>query len=83
MGDLIEKCPHCGLANGIYRNVRAFGWCQEYFDLDGNNLEMGTDTLHFTNSKLFRFEDCNKIIRTITTNEGGAPVIKGNESTEG
>ena len=25
-------CPHCNTITGIYRKVRAHGWCEEYFE---------------------------------------------------
>jgi hypothetical protein len=58
----IPPCPCCGDTVQLpYRNVRAMGWCQEYFNLDGTQAEMETSNLNFTNPKKLYCGNCNKV----------------------
>ena len=61
----LPPCPHCGLKTGVYTNVRAYGWCQEYFDECGIQVEMGTDDLLFSTSQTVRCDNCMKIRRDL------------------
>jgi hypothetical protein len=61
----IPDCPHCGKRDFVYRNVRAFGWIQDYFNFDGVLFETDMDNLRGSNSKTFRCCSCKKIRRDI------------------
>jgi hypothetical protein len=59
---MLPACPHCGdEEHDVYCNVRAYGWCTEWFDENGKQIEMSTDNLHFTNPKTVRCGSCKKI----------------------
>ena len=59
---VLDKCPHCDGKHGVYRNIRAFGWCEEHFDVDGNAVEIITDNLQFTKPQRFYCMGCGKHI---------------------
>ena len=67
----IPNCPHCGVSNCLVRNVRASGWCKEYYynDYDGDGIgetEIDTDGLCFTRPKRIRCAECGKIRTDVT-----------------
>lgn len=66
----IPNCPHCKKADFLYRNVRMFGWTQEYFDLDGKVEELMIDNLRTTNSKTLRCCSCDEIRRDVVLSDG-------------
>jgi len=62
---MIPDCPHCGSESGIVRNVRLYGWAQQYFDKTGEYAEMDVDRMNHTSTKTLRCPDCNKIRRDV------------------
>ena len=58
---MIPVCPYCKRTNEVYRNVRAYGWCEEHFDGNGNQTSIETNGLQFTDGKTFRCVNCGKI----------------------
>lgn len=67
----LKPCPHCNKTNEVYRNVRAYGWCEEHFDDFGDQASIQTDGLMFTNGRTFRCMFCSKIrIDVIETKDG-------------
>jgi len=62
----IPPCPHCGVIDSVYRNVRASGYTKEYFDTLEYSGEMpNTDTLRFTHPKRLRCCRCHKVRRDV------------------
>lgn len=62
---MIKPCPHCGVADEVYVNIRAFGWAQEYFGLDGMSESMQIDQVQYTNSDTLRCASCQKVRRDL------------------
>ena len=59
--DKLPPCPHCSNGiSGVYRNVRANGLCTEYFNMDGNQDEIETSNLTFTEPVTLYCSDCGK-----------------------
>ena len=63
--DELPICPHCQSSNSVFVNVRAYGWCEEYYDQYGTAVEMGTDKLCFSTSQTVRCDNCLKIRRDL------------------
>lgn len=62
----IAPCPHCGSDDYVYANVRAYGWCQEYFSTPGGETDsIETDKLNFTCTALLRCVSCGKARRDV------------------
>lgn len=62
----IKSCPHCGSTTaGFYRKVRAFGWCTELYEPNGQRDMIETTDLGFTPTKTFRCDECHKIRKDI------------------
>ena len=47
----------------VYRNVRAYGWCEEHFNSNGNQESIETDGLHFTQPKIYYCSVCGKQVK--------------------
>jgi hypothetical protein len=63
---MMKPCPHCGATDaGFFRNVRAFGWCEEQYDGDGVKDQLETSNLGFTNTKVIRCLSCLEIRRDV------------------
>ena len=75
-GGLIANCPHCGSDGGVIRNVRMYGWAEQYWDRSGEYIEMSIDRTNHTNSKTLRCPDCYKIRRDVRL-EGMRVVMRG------
>lgn len=67
----IAPCPHCGSDDYVYANVRAYGWCQQYFDTDGKADSIETDRLCFTRSATLRCASCMHVRRDIERHKQG------------
>lgn len=62
---MFPTCPYCHKTNKVYRKVRPYGWCEEFFDEYGDSDSINTDGMHFTKGKTFRCVVCNKIRRHV------------------
>lgn len=69
-------CPECGdKLQGVYRNVRAYGICEEQIFPDGEQ-RIETDTLSFTNPKRIRCLSCFKIRKDLIGTVDGVELKK-------
>ena len=69
----LPPCPHCGKRGSVYRNVRAYGWCEEWFDEEGYRDCIETDGLRFSQTRCLRCEHCGKVRHDLKV-EGGRVV---------
>jgi len=76
----IQSCPKCGSIEAVYRNVRASGWCQEYFNQEGYQDEIETSNLHFSESKKFYCGFCGCVRNDITMDEQARIINKTSEA---
>jgi hypothetical protein len=65
----LPPCPHCKASAGVYRNVRAYGWCEEFFDEYGKQSYITNDGLQFSDGKKFYCEDCGQVRKDIKIEE--------------
>ena len=61
----LPPCPHCGRKAGVYRNIRAYGWAQDYFRLDGTIEATDVDGVKFSSSKTLRCDVCLRVRRDL------------------
>ena len=69
--DRIAPCPHCGVSDMVFANVRACGWCSKLYNLAGEAVETDTDGLWFTDTKTLRCAGCGKVRRDVERIPGG------------
>ena len=71
MSDQLPPCPKCGVIAGIYRNVRLWGWGEEHFGTDGEQVELLIgEGLQVSNTKTVRCEECSEIRRDVVVRQG-------------
>lgn len=61
----IPPCPHCGKEDFVFRNIRMYGWAQEFFNLAGQVEELNLDKARSSSSKTLRCCYCGKIRRDL------------------
>ena len=66
---MLPKCKNCGVV-GVYVNGMAQGKVKVYFNEEGRELEVDTDSLYFECSHVVRCEGCGKIRRDLIRKKG-------------
>lgn len=61
MKEHIGPCPHCGTADDVYINIRAYGWAVEYFTTDGVYESLSIDNVKYTDSATIRCASCQRV----------------------
>lgn len=72
---MLPPCPHCGAQTGVYMKVRAFGWCEEYYEVGGRAIEMSDEGLQFTFNQTLRCDDCMMIRRDLGFDQQNGLVV--------
>lgn len=57
---MLKPCPYCGKSAGFVRNVRAYGWCMDYYEEDGKHEGLEMDKLQYTDTKI-RCAKCGRV----------------------
>jgi len=62
----MPSCPHCGLTDSVYRNVRVSGRIKELFDeLEYGGEMPNSDAIFYSHPKTLRCLTCKKIRRDV------------------
>ena len=60
----LPPCPKCG-KNGVYRNLRCFGWVQEIFTNEGKSDYIGNEGLQYSDTQRLYCWYCSAVRRDL------------------